>query len=91
MAYPPQIRQDLISHTQPSIRNHQSSFKSLVDEGNLLNVAEAAGDNKRETRALISHVNADVAALMCKLVANDQLNVRLTYPPRKYYGYQYIV
>lgn len=81
MAYdyktPPPSRPDLISPTQPIIRNHQYSFQSLLDEGNLMNVAEAAGDNRRETRALISHVNADVAALMCKLVANDQLNVRL--------------
>ena len=81
MAYdyktPHPSRPDLISPTQPIIRNHQYSFQSILDEGNLMNVAEAAGDNRRETRALISHVNADVAALMCKLVANDQLNVTL--------------
>ena len=41
-------------------------------EENLVEIARSAGS--RETGILIGHVNADVAALMCMLVAREQVN-----------------
>ena len=50
------------------------SYQSRLYQDNLREVASGAIGNKRQTKALVSHINADVAALMCMLVANEQLS-----------------